>query len=252
MKATKPIRNFALLASTATALILAACTEEPSGAEQADLNEADTLSEAEALTESLPAMDFVGLPLGGEIERGPGKRVSTALMKGNAKFAEMTSWVACPAEMIPCDPETAPADTVYTYVYVVTPGGDNDDDTAPTSAPDSYVERAQFFRMTSPSPGFTGEAGYAKAEAIAAMGDGADVVMSCDGQGLGWTLNSGDGGNQWSDGEPITFFWRSTLPPAGSEGHFEITANYTDARGNGLAPLADQAVPNACATTGTP
>ena len=102
-------------------------------------------------------------------------------------------------------------------LFVVYPGGDNNPDTgigANNTASD--IERATAFRMVMPAHGFTGNAGYAKSEALAAIGAKADVVVSCDNGGLVWTVSAGDGGNQWEQKEPLTFYWQSTLPPSGA------------------------------------
>ena len=109
------------------------------------------------------------------------------------------------------------------------------------------VERATAFKMTMPAIGFTGKAGYSKAEAIAALGKDADVVITCDEGKIAWTLSSGDGGDQWEYQEPITFYWQSTQPPAGPADAYEVRADYNDASGKGPYPAASETATNACA-----
>ena len=89
-------------------------------------------------------------------------------------------------------------------------------------------------------------AGYSKAEALAAVGAKVDVVVTCHEDGLAWTVSAGDGGNQWEQAEPLTFYWQSTLPPAGPEEAYAIFANYTAAQGPGPYPAADTGAANAC------
>lgn len=228
-------------------MALAACTAEPDDAEMTDLESADTASEADAMARALEAGDFTELALGAKIVGPQGPEVTGALSNEAGNFADIRSYVACPAGMDPCNPATAPAGTVYTYVHVVYPGEDNDDDTG--SGPgnsSSDIERAQAFRMTRPAHGFTGEAGYAKAEALAAIGPKADVVITCDAGKIVWTVSAGDGGDQWEQREPLTFYWRSTLPPAGPARAYAIEANYTHASGMGPYPAETAGAANAC------
>ena len=111
----------------------------------------------------------------------------------------------------------------------------------------SDIERATSFRMTMPAHGFTGNAGYAKPEALAAIGPKADVVVSCDAGKIVWTVSAGDGGNQWEQKEPLTFYWQSTLPPSGTAKAYALDADGTEAIGAGPYPAAKDRVKNACA-----
>ena len=147
----------------------------------------------------------------------------------------------------PCDPKTAPKGTVYTYVHIVYPGEDNEPESGGSEAnTSSEIELAEGFMMTAPAHGFTGQVGYPKAEALAAIGTKADIAVSCSAGGIVWTVNAGDGGDQWEQAEPLTFYWQSTLPPAGPKAIYEIDANYTTARGPGPYPAAKEGVANAC------
>ena len=228
-------------------LALAACSEDPTprevqDQEVTDLNRSNSDSEALAKAKSLPAGDMTEFTLGGRI----GERTS-AMSNSAGNFADLRGFVACPKGIDPCDPKTAPAGTVYTYALVVYPGGDNDASTgigAGNTASD--IERATAFRMTMPAHGFTGKAGYAKPEALAAIGPKADVVISCDAGKIVWTVSAGDGGNQWEQKEPLTFYWQSTLPPAGTAKAYAFAADSTEAVGSGPYPAAKEGVANAC------
>ncbi|GGA04956.1 hypothetical protein GCM10010923_13150 [Blastomonas marina] len=243
------IRTAIPLAACA-ALALAACAEDPStvaGTDETDLDNVDTESEREAAAAALEAGDFANLELGAKIVGPQGPEVKTTLSNDAGIFADITSYVACPAEMSTCDPATAPRGTVYTYVHIVYPGEDNDPTTgAGDGADSSDVERATLFRMNRPATGFTGTAGYAKAEALAAIGEKADIVITCDDGALAWTISAGDGGNQWEASEPLTFYWQSTVPPAGPASAYAIDADGIRATGDGPYPGDGQGSANAC------
>lgn len=241
------------LTASAIALTLAGCAKEPSqrevqDQEVTDLNQVDSNSEAIAKAKALPAGDFTEFTLGGHVGGGKAEGTTAAMTNSAGSFADLRSFVACPKEMATCDPRTAPAGTVYTYVLVVYPGGDNSARKG-TGAHNtvSDIERATAFRMTMPAHGFTGKAGYAKPEALAAIGPKADVVVSCDAGKIVWTVSAGDGGNQWEQKEPLTFYWQSTLPPSGSAKAYAFDADSTTATGSGPYPAAKQGVANACA-----
>lgn len=226
------------------AIPLAACSTEP---DDTDLEVATTESEADALDAALPPGDFSDLELGARVVGPQGPEVEAAMSNPEGIFADIRSYVACPAGMDPCDPETAPKGTIYTYVHVLVPGGDNDASKGSGNGADnSHVEHAMAFRMIQRAHGFTGNAGYSKAEAMAAMGKMGDVVMTCDDGKLIWTLNSGDGGDQWAHKEPVTFYWQSTLPPAGPAEAYELHVDYTKAGAPGPFPAPDAAASNAC------
>lgn len=241
------------IAVSLAALALAGCSRDPSPAEVedqevTDLNSANTDGKAYAKAKALPAGDMTEFTLGGHVSGDDKDEGTTRAMTNEAgSFADLRSFVACPKSMDTCDPKTAPAGTVYTYVLVVYPGGDNKaakgigaNNTA------SDIERATSFRTTHPVHGFTGNAGYAKPEALAAIGPKADVVITCDAGKLVWTVSAGDGGNQWEQKEPLTFYWQSTLPPAGASPNYAFDADGTVATGSGPFPAAKDGVKNAC------
>jgi hypothetical protein len=235
------------IAASALALALSACADEPTprevhDQEVTDLGSVDSDGEAAAKAKALAAGDLTALTLGGRMPE------RTSAMRNEAgNFADLRGFVACPRGTDPCDPRTAPAGTVYTYTLVVYPGGDNNDDTGigPGNTA-SDIERATAFRMTMPAHGFTGQAGYAKPEALAAIGPKADVVVTCDAGKIVWTVSAGDGGNQWEQKEPLTFYWQSTLPPAGQAEAYAFDADGTTAIGSGPYPAAKEGVANAC------
>ena len=228
--------------------LVAACSDEPAdGGPSSELEVATTDGEANALAQNIEAGDFADLQLGALIEGPQGPRPSGAMTNAEGAFADITSYVACPAGMDPCDPATAPEGTIYTYVHIVYPGEDNDPTTGSGTGNDSSdIERAEWFRMVQPAHGFTGAAGYSNAEAIAAAGEKVRVVVTCEDGGIAWTVNPGDGGNQWEQAEPLTFYWQSTLPPAGPAQAYQIRANEAEAVGPGPYPADQKGAENRC------
>jgi hypothetical protein len=226
-------------------LTLCACSAEN---DQAELTAATTDGEAATLADSIDAGDFMELTLGAKIVGPRGPEVKAALSNDTAIMADMTSYVACPVGMATCDPSTAPEGTIYTYVHTVYPGEDNDPATGAGNGDDNlHIENAESFMMTAPAHGFTGEAGFSKAGAIAAAGENVEVVITCGASGeLIWTVNAGDGGDQWEDAEPLTFYWRSILPPAGPAAHYAIRANEVSGVGEGPYPAPGDTATNAC------
>ncbi|MXP09267.1 hypothetical protein [Pseudoblastomonas halimionae] len=233
------------------ALALSACSDGPDtveGSDETDLDNVDTVSEAEAEKEALPADDFADLELGAKIDGPQGTEVKTTLSNQAGNFADITSYVSCPDGLDPCDPREAPEGTVFTYVHVVYPGEDMDPTTgAGEGVSSSDVERATMFRMTRPARGFTGKAGFSKGEVEAAIGTKADVVITCNDGALVWTVSAGDGGDQWQAREPITFWWQSTLPPVGPADAYEIEVDGTLASGNGPYPGKSDSAAQGCA-----
>lgn len=242
-------RTYLPLASVA-ALALAACSDGPEtveGSDETDLDDVNTVSEAEAAREAIAAGDFAMLELGAKIVGPQGPEVKTTLANEAGNFADITSYVACPKGMDPCDPKKAPKGTVFTYVHIVYPGEDMDPTTgAGEGVTSSDVERATMFRMIRPARGFTGAVGYSKGEAEAAIGEKADIVVTCDEGALAWTVSAGDGGDQWQAREPITFWWQSTVPPAGPADAYELQVDGTLASGNGPYPGQAEGAATGC------
>ena len=235
-----------LIATSVLAFALAACSNDAEVEEDTDL--AAETEEDEVASEAIPFTDFADLDLGAKIVGPQGDEVISRFSNETGAFADVRSYVACPAGMDPCDPATAPEGTVYTYVHVVYPGEDNDPESGSGAGDDSSnVETMESFRMTMASHGFTGTAGFSRAEAVNALGDVGTIVINCHENGIDWTVEEGDGGEQWGQAEPITFFWQSTLPPAGPQNAYEVFANYTAAGGEGPHPENRDGVSNACA-----
>ena len=231
----------------AICLAVAACGSEPADTDATELETPETDAQAEIVARSLETGDFLSLDLGAKIVGPQGPEVKGALSNAQGNFADIRSYVACPAGMDPCDPETAPDGTVYTYVHVVYPGEDDDPSTGSGTGNDSSdIERATQFRMTRPAHGFNGMAGYSQAEAVSAIGAKAEVSLTCEDGGLVWAVSAGGGGNQWEQGEPLTFYWQSTLPPAGPAEAYEIEVDGTRAAGSGPYPGAGNGAANAC------
>ena len=234
------------LAGVAALALVAGCSDTEN-TEPTDLTDVESDGQAVAAANMLEAGDFADLELGAKIVGPQGEEVESALSNEAGNFADMRSYVSCPAGMETCDPANAPEGTIYTYVFVVSPGEDNDPDTGVGAGnTSSDIERALEFRMTRPATGFTGTAGYSKAEALAAMGASTDVIITCDAGALVWTISPGDGGNQWENREPLTFWWQSTVPPAGPAEAYQIEANYSDATGSGPYPGDAAGATNAC------
>ena len=85
---------------------LAACgggADEP----PTDLENAQSDGAAEALARNFEAGDFLDLQLGAKIVGPQGEEVESALANAEGNFADLRSFVACPAGMDPCDPATA-------------------------------------------------------------------------------------------------------------------------------------------------
>ena len=241
--------SLALTAVFATGLV--ACTDEAS-VENTDLDVATTDGEAAAKAREIQGGDLADLQLGAKIVGPQGEEVKARLTNEAGAFADITSYVACPKGVTECDPATAPNGMIYTYVHTVYPGEDNQDDSGSgTGADSSDVEIATSFMMTQPAYGFTGAVGYSTAEVIRAVGNKAQVVITCLDGGIVWTINAGGGGDQWEQAEPITFWWQSTVPPAGPADAYAIKANYVTATGNGPYPAKSDQAPNACTAPST-
>lgn len=204
-----------------------------------------------AESRTLEAGDLAGLDLGGRIEGPQGNEVKTSLSNELGVLAELVSFVACPGGMAICNPSAAPQGTVYTYVHVVKPGENMNTRGGDGNSPGEDAKRPMVFMMAAPAHGFTGEAGYSQAEASAAGGSQVEVQVSCEEDGqIFWTVNLGDD-NGWTSGEPITFYWRSTLPPASPAPVYSLRVNGVTAVGPGPYPAEDPAASNACMASST-
>ena len=108
------IRRSAIL-TLAAAATLAACSDNADNADEqavTDLERPETDGEAEAAAEALVAGDFAALKLGAKVEGPQGDEITGALGNAQGNFADIRSYVSCPAGMDPCDPASAPEGTV--------------------------------------------------------------------------------------------------------------------------------------------
>jgi hypothetical protein len=212
------------------ALPLASCqspVEEP-----VDPVEDGTLAEPRDI---IAPTDFTGLTLGGTIQGPLGAEIEASLVADSVAIGDIASRVQCPEGMDPCDPETAPEGTIYTYVYEVRPGFDGPND-PPFEMPLELrpVESATSFALTFPAHGFTGVAGYSVYDAESVLADGFTATISCVDNRIVWTIPAE---SQWGTGETITFFWQTTQPPTGEpEGEYLFSADGAEARGPGPIP----------------
>lgn len=169
---------------------------------------------------TLVPADFATLKLGAKIA---GSDATGKFVSDGQVLAEVASYVACPEGVTACDPKALPAETVYTYVHRVTPGAD--------------VASATLFRTARPAPGFANGVGYDNAQAAAALGPNGEIDVSADNGALVWRVIGGDG---WKAGEPITFYWQSTLPPAGASDAYLVESNGSVAIGSGPFPAKEK------------
>lgn len=185
---------------------------------------------------TLAAADYDAAMIGAKIEGPQGSEVESSLMAEGREIGSIVSFVACPRETANCDPATMPEGTVYTYVHQVTLAeelADRDEAAeaeAPTEAP------ATLFRSTRRATGFNGSIGYSREQAEAALGDGEAIGVTADQGQLIWRVTSGEG---WTPGATITFWWQSTLPPAGPEEAWQFEARGLTASGTGPFPPAE-------------
>ena len=211
------------LAAALPLLLLAACSKSP----EAPASEPSSVVTPEVAPtpdkpHTLVPADFAALKLGAKIEDSDatGRFVSDGQV-----LAEVASYVACPEGMATCDPKALPPDTVYTYVHRVTPG--------------EAVTSTTLFRTARPAAGFANGVGYDNAEAAAALGPDGQIDVAADNGALVWRVIGGDG---WKAGEPITFYWQSTLPPAGPADAYLVETDGSVAIGSGPFPAKEKPV----------
>ena len=207
-------------------LVLAACSKGPATPSPAP---SGVLTPVVAPTPDKPRTlvpaDFATLRLGAKIA---GSEADGKFVSEGQTLAEVTSYVACPEGVTACDPKTLPAETVYTYVHRVTPG--------------KAVASTTLFRTARPAAGFANGVGYDNAQAAAALGPNGEIDVSADNGALVWRVIGGDG---WKAGEPITFYWQSTLPPAGTSDAYLVESDGSVAIGSGPFPAREKPVEGA-------
>ena len=168
---------------------------------------------------TLVPADLGALVLGPRIEWPQGPEVTGTFAVDGERLAEVVSYVACPEGLDPCEPETAPEGTVYTYVHRVTPA--------------EGVEGATLFRTSRTATGFANVIGFDKAEAVDVLGEDGQIDVASDNGALVWRVIGGDG---WTAGETLTFYWQSTIAPEGSREAFQFEADGVSAIGTGPFP----------------
>ena len=168
---------------------------------------------------TLVPADLGALVLGPRIEWPQGPEVTGTFAVDGERLAEVVSYVACPEGLDPCEPETAPEGTVYTYVHRVTPT--------------EGVEGATLFRTSRTATGFANVIGFDKAEAVDVLGEDGQIDVASDNGALVWRVIGGDG---WTAGETLTFYWQSTIAPEGSREAFQFEADGVSAIGTGPFP----------------
>lgn len=204
-------------------ILLAACSkspEAPSPAPSAALT--PVVAPTPDKPKTLVPADLGTLKLGAKIA---GSEAESKFVSDGATLAEVTSYVACPERVTVCDPKTLPPETIYTYVHAVTPG--------------KAIASATLFRTARPAAGFANGVGYDEAQAAAALGPDGEIDVSADNGALVWRVIGGDG---WKAGEPITFYWQSTLSPAGTSEAYLVETDGSVAIGSGPFPAKEKAV----------
>lgn len=149
-------------------------------------------------------------------------------------LAKMVSYVACPAsiEAGSCDPARLPHDTVYTYVLSVTL-----DEAGPEQASDQWTG-GTLLRTIQPAAGFSFSIGYDEEQALETLGKGYEIRTQIEDGALIWRVVAGDG---WMPGETLTFYWRSTKPPAGPAEVYRLEADGLDGIATGPFPAEELA-----------
>ena len=226
------------LAVSVIALALAGCSGEPDTPEPAPEGDAAQLANAPSEPRTLVAADFGEMELGARIEGPVGPEVEASIVVGGRSIGDIVSYVACPDEYDECDPEDLPEGTVFTYVHTITPGVDKPND-PPFNRPVGLdeVEAATVFSTVRQANGFNGSIGYDREQALAALGEGGQIQVSDDNGTLQWRVVGGDG---WQTGEPITFFWQSTLPPDGAAEAYSLRADEKIAMASGPFPPKEE------------
>ena len=168
--------------------------------------------------------------LGARIVGPQGDEVETLLSAGNREIGKMVSFVACPEGVEECVPGDMPADTIYTYVHQVTLADAPQVEEQPEEGPEVLESPPTLFRMTNEAHGFNRAVGYSNAQALNALGSEDAISITSDGGRLIWRVTEGEG---WKPGSTITFWWQSTLPPAGPSDAYllEIDGNQAAAKG---------------------
>ena len=205
------------------ALVLAGCGEPD---READPEPVATPTPAEPRT-LIPA-DLDISTLGAKIEGPQGPEPEAPLMLGGAEVGRIVSYVACPRGAEACVPDEMPEGTVYTFVHQITLDGVSS--AADDTGPEVVEAPPTLFRTTERAHGFNGSIGYARSQAMAAFGSEDAVSVTFDDGRLIWRVT---GAPDWRQNATVTFWWQSTLPPAGPADAFllEVMGNQIAAKG---------------------
>ena len=206
-------------------LALAACS-------QGEPEPKPTPTPTVAQPRTLAAADLDLETLGAKIVGPQGPEVETVLSAGNRELGKMVSFVACPKGTEECKPGEMPEGTIYTYVHQVTLADEveGEPEAQATDGPEIVENPPTLFRMTENAHGFNRAVGYSVAQALEALGSEDAISITVDDGRLIWRVVQGDG---WKPGSTLTFWWQSTLPPAGPADAYllEIEGNQTVAKG---------------------
>lgn len=182
--------------------------------------------------------------LGARIVGPQGDEVETVLSAGNREIGKMVSFVACPEGVTECVPGDLPADTIYTYVHQVTLADAPQVEEQPEEGPEVLESPPTLFRMTQEAHGFNRAVGYSNAQALEALGNEDAISITSDGGRLIWRVTQGEG---WKPGSTITFWWQSTLPPAGPADAYLLEIDGNQAKAKGPFPAEEKPAAGAAA-----
>lgn len=216
-------------------LALAACSQEQPETEP-------TPTPTVAQPRALAAADLDLSTLGAKIVGPQGSEVETVLSAGNRELGKMVSFVACPEGVEECNPAEMPADTIYTYVHRITLAETSDAETPPREGPEVTENPPTLFRTTEQAHGFNRAVGYSNSQALMALGNEDAISITSDDGRLIWRVVEGDG---WNPGATLTFWWQSSLPPAGPTDAYllEVDGNQAEAQGPFPAEENPAAIP---------
>ena len=179
---------------------------------------------------TLAAADLDLSTLGAKIVGPQGPEVETVLSTGNREVGKMVSFVACPQGIEECKPGEMPEGTIYTYVHQVTLSEEQELESEVSEGPEVVESPPTLFRTTNKAHGFNRAVGYSNAQALDALGSEDAISITSDDGHLIWRVVEGDG---WKPGSTLTFWWQSTLPPAGPADAYllEVDGNQAMAAG---------------------
>ncbi|NMH61520.1 exosortase, PEP-CTERM interaction domain protein [Alteromonas ponticola] len=180
----------------------------------------------------ITAADYDGLNLGPAIVGPVGPEVETSLTNENGNsVGDLSSSVNCPASFNQCVPAENPANTIYTYIHVITPGEDAPNDPPfHNPLPVEAFDDVQKFNLGFSASGFNGVAGFSFSDAADA-GVMFEINVNEQDQII-WETMTAD----WDTGESIRFFWQTTQAPSGPDGSYAISNEVGEGVGEGPLP----------------